>query len=205
MVSHVLSTGLKSSVNWLWSVTALTKVRGWVSKILRLTFRPKMNESRRKLGRVQEEDVTSTVSQMEEHGPADDDREERGNIWKTMTWATYDGEVLVMMALRSILGWRSAAWWWNRSAWCMKTDPMNVTRWKHKFGFHNRGVMRDIPMATWAREENDSKQNWVRHPPWKEDVTNKSPEDENRATWYSSPRRPSRRWSWKSEATAKRW
>ena len=96
VVRHVLSTALKSSVNWLWSVTALTKVRAWVSKILRLTFRPKMNESRRKLGRVQKEDVTSTVSQMEEHGPADDDREERGNIWKTMTWGTDDGEVPVM-------------------------------------------------------------------------------------------------------------
>ena len=37
----------------------------------------------------------------------------------------------------------------------MKIDPANVTRWKHKFGFHNRGVMWDTLMTKWAGEEND--------------------------------------------------
>ena len=72
-------------------------------------------------------------------------------IWKTMTWATYD-EVPVMRALRSILGWRTTTRWRNRNGWGMKTDPTNVTRWKHKFVFHNRGVLCDTPVTKWAGE-----------------------------------------------------
>ena len=30
-----------------------------------------------------------------------------GKVWPTMAWATYDGDVLLMKALRSILGWRT--------------------------------------------------------------------------------------------------
>ena len=41
------------------------------------------------------------------------------------------GEVLVKRALRDVLGWRTSTWWRNRSAWCMKKDPANVTIWKH--------------------------------------------------------------------------
>ena len=31
-------------------------------------------------------------------------------FWTTMTWAVYDGDVPVMLALRSLLGWRTTAW-----------------------------------------------------------------------------------------------
>ena len=34
----------------------------------------------------------------------------------------------------------------------MKCDPMSVSKWKHRWGFHNRGVVWDAPMATWAGE-----------------------------------------------------
>ena len=62
-------------------------------------------------------------------------------VSKTMAWATYDGDVLVVKALRSLLRWRTTTWWRNRSLWKMRVDPMNVSRWKHKCGFHNRGVV----------------------------------------------------------------
>ena len=42
----------------------------------------------------------------------------------------------------------------GRVAW----DPTNVTRWKHKVAFHNRGIQRDTPMARWASEGYD----WVK-------------------------------------------
>ena len=29
----------------------------------------------------------------------------------------------------------------------MTKDPGNVTQWKHKFGFHNRGLQWDTPMS----------------------------------------------------------
>ena len=37
--------------------------------------------------------------------------------WKTMAWVGYDGTVLVMKALRYVIGWRTTAWWRTRSAW----------------------------------------------------------------------------------------
>ena len=60
-------------------------------------------------------------------------------VWKTMAWATYDGDVLVVKALRSILRWRSPTWWPNRSASGMRVDPIHVSRWKHQWCFSQRG------------------------------------------------------------------
>ena len=60
-------------------------------------------ESQGKLGTVQEEDVTNIVNQMEENGPANDAREERGNRW--------NHKVPFMRALRSMLGWRTSGPW----------------------------------------------------------------------------------------------
>ena len=47
----------------------------------------------------------------------------------------------------------------------MKWDPLNFTCWKHKWGFHNRGVTWDTPMARWAGSEEDWIQKWRMHPP----------------------------------------
>ena len=49
-------------------------------------------------------------------------------------------------------------------------NPPNVTRWKHKFGFHNRGVQWDTPMSKWAGEGEDWIQLLIQSPPRKEDV-----------------------------------
>ena len=40
----------------------------------------------------------------------------------------------------------------------MAWDPYNGQRWKHKVGFHNRGVQWGTPMARWAGEGND----WIK-------------------------------------------
>ena len=56
-------------------------------------------------------------------------------VWKTMAWATSDGDVPVVKALRSILRWRTPTWWRDSSAWSMRADPIHVSRWKHKWCF----------------------------------------------------------------------
>ena len=91
-------------------------------------------------------------------------------IWTAMTWAVYDGDVPILLALRSILEWRTTAWWRNRASWGMAWDSSNVQRWKHKFGFHNRGVQWDTPMASWAGEGNNSIKLMAQFEPRKEDV-----------------------------------
>ena len=73
-------------------------------------------------------------------------------VWKTMVWAVCNGEVFVLRASRSV---RTTTWWRNRSAWCMKWGPLNVTCWKHKWGFHNRDVTWDTLMAKWAGSDED--------------------------------------------------
>ena len=74
----------------------------------------------------------------------------RGMMWADNYW---------LLALRSILGWETTAWWRSRSSWGMTWDPYNVQRWKHKVGFHNRGVQWDTPMARWVGEGKD----WIQH------------------------------------------
>ena len=56
-------------------------------------------------------------------------------IWKTMAWAISDSDVPVM-----------------KSAWSMRVDPTNVSRWNHKLGFHERRVVLDTPLTRWAGE-----------------------------------------------------
>ena len=91
-------------------------------------------------------------------------------IWTTMTLAEYDGDVQVMLALRSILEWRTTAWWRSRSFGGMAWDPNNVQRWKHKVGFHNRRIQWDTPMARWAGEGNEWIQPMTQTKPRREDV-----------------------------------
>ena len=55
--------------------------------------------------------------------------------------------------------------------WGMATDPTNATRWKHKFGFQNRGIQWDTPVSKWAGEGKDWIQLMAQGPPCKEDVT----------------------------------
>ena len=54
---------------------------------------------------------------------------------------------------------------------CVGTDPTNDTGWKHKFGFHIRGVQWDTPMSKWVGEGTDWIQLMAQGPPSKEDVT----------------------------------
>ena len=47
----------------------------------------------------------------------------------------------------------------------MTTDPTNVTRWKHKFGYHNIGVQWDTPMSKWAGEGETGHSLWLKTAP----------------------------------------
>ena len=80
--------------------------------------------------------------------------------WKTMAWVACEGEVPFLIALRSVIGWRTTAWWRNRSAWGMTWDPLNVTCWKFKWSFHNRGVIWDTRMARMGGFGEDWMQKW---------------------------------------------
>ena len=90
-------------------------------------------------------------------------------IWST-TWAVYDGDVPILLALRSMLGWRTTVWWRNGSSWSMAWDPTT-----HKGGRTNLGSITeecggDTPMARWAGEGNDWMKVVVRRKPLREDV-----------------------------------
>ena len=76
-------------------------------------------------------------------------------FWKTLAWAVYEGEVLVLNGFRSVIGWRTTAWWRNRSARGMKMDPVNVTCCQHKWGFHDRGGTWSTLVAKLAGSEED--------------------------------------------------
>ena len=58
----------------------------------------------------------------------------------------------------------------HRSVRGMKLDPLNVTCWKHKWCFHDRGVTWDTPMARWAGSGEDWIHKWRTSPPKKAEV-----------------------------------
>ena len=167
--NHVYSTALNGSTNWPWSGAMINKVRAWESQILGLTFRPR---------RMPDETcVTFKIRTSRfvrvcwrKTGLPLLTEKNANKIWTTMTRAAYDGDVPSMLALRSLIGWRTTAWWRSRSSWCMAWDPYNVQRWKHKVGFHNRGIQWDTPMARWAGEVKDWIQLTMQTQPRKEDV-----------------------------------
>ena len=191
IISHVFSTAVNGSLNWNWTAETSRIVRQWETKILRLTLRPKM---------LLDEDWVAyrrrTVKVMKQKWKKmgltllPDLCAER--LWKSMSWVNYNGKVPILKALRAVIGWRTAEWWRNRSAKGMSEDPGNVTGWRHKWGFHNRGITRDTPMTRWAGVDNDWMRLWKTGPHKKRcyffalaDDSSFFAVDERRGWWYS--------------------
>ena len=100
---HLYSTVLNGSINWPWSGAMINKVRAWESQILRLFFRPRrMTDETWVTHKIRTSRFMRTCWRkvglpLLTHKIAD-------KIWTTMTWAVYDGDVPVMLALRSLSG-----------------------------------------------------------------------------------------------------
>ena len=146
VLSHVCSTALNGSISWPWSGATLNKVRAWEAKILRLTFRARMIPSESLVNYTIRTAKSLRIKWKRMDLPLLNEKIV-DKIWTTMNWAIHDGDVPIMKVLRSILGRRTTTWWRNRSARGMATDPTNITRWKYKFGFHNRGIQWNTPMS----------------------------------------------------------
>ena len=71
VVSHVFSTALNRSVNWLWIGERVMRVKRWESKILRLTHRPRMKAGE---GGLQEKDFQGDDNNVEENEATNDGR-----------------------------------------------------------------------------------------------------------------------------------
>ena len=91
---------------------------------------------------------------LAEDGPAPADGENCeqhfGRFW---SGAVYDGDVAGLLGAKFPGGERLHGGEVDPRG--MAWDPNNVQRWKHKVGFHNRGVQCDTPMARWAGERKD--------------------------------------------------
>ena len=144
-------------------------VRSWETKIMRLTLRPKMHPDEEWIT-YRARTVRVMRAKWKEMGLASLADLCAEKIWKSMSWIGYEGTVPVLKALRKVIEWRTTAWWRTRSAKGMSEDPTNATCWKHKWGFHNKGVTWDTPMTRWAGQKDDWIQLWRKGPPRKTDV-----------------------------------
>ena len=52
------------------------------------------------------------------------------NAWRQCPGVLNDSDVPEMKALQSIQSWRAATWWRSRSAWDMRVNLTNASRWK---------------------------------------------------------------------------
>ena len=70
-----------------------------------------------------------------------------------MGWACNEKENAVIDSLKKVYQWRSTRWWYALHARMMKENPENRTRWRHKWGWHNRGNVWDMMATRWAGEK----------------------------------------------------
>ena len=115
VVSHVFSTAINGSVNWNWTATMARMVRVLEIKIMRLTLRPQLlpdGEWITYWARA----VRVIRAKWKEMGLASLADLCAEKIWKSTSWVGYDGTVPVMKALRTVIEWRTTAWWRTRSA-----------------------------------------------------------------------------------------
>ena len=143
----------------------LAKASAWEAIILRHTFRPKIYVGESWIG-YRKRTALLCVS--------------NGGTWACRRWSKHSGQNLDYQRWRGSDHEGLVFYSWmeihvmvaeHKCEWCMKKDPANVTRWKHKFGFHNRGVQWDTPMPRWAGEGKDWIQLMSESPLRKDDVT----------------------------------
>ena len=133
--SHVYCTVLNGSFNSSWSVAMIDKVRAWEAKILRFAFRQRMGPRKKHGVEYRNRTAQSLRKSWRKIGLPLLTEKIASKIWTAVTWAVYEGDVPIMRALLSMLGWRTTAWWKSQASWCMAWDPTNVGRWEHKVGF----------------------------------------------------------------------
>ena len=63
--------------------------------------------------------------------------------WRAMGWVCDEGPNAVVNTLKQVFRWRSTQWW---------QDPYNHSRWKHMWGWNNRGCLWD-KVTEWAGDE----------------------------------------------------
>ena len=69
-----------------------------------------------------------------------------------MLWACAEPTNAVWDTLQHIFSWRSPCLWRHVRAH-MLADPINHTRWKHKWRWHNRGCAWDKLASEWVAAE----------------------------------------------------
>ena len=169
MSSALRSTGCE---NWPWSMCWVMRLNRQKYKILRLTLKPKMTAGQ-ELGGILKKDVEGdrptarcapswlllsdsfvqrdlcnsvliVICDKKRKNYRRWPNKNAEQVWKTMAWATHDGDVPFMKALRSIFRWNTTE---EVDQECLEYEgyPMNVKRWRHTWSSHNRGVDWDTP------------------------------------------------------------
>ena len=109
------------------------RVKKWETKILMMTFRPKMKAGGRWVD-CRRRTSTGAKGKVEEDETTDDGRQERG-----------EG---VQENDSGNPRWRTTTTWWRcSSAWSTRMDAASVSRWKY-----NSCVVWETPVAKWEGE-----------------------------------------------------
>ena len=72
------------------------------------------------------------------------------SIWRAMGWVCDQRPNALVASLKQVFRWRSSQWWHTTHTEGMRDDPVNHTRWKQKWKWHNRGNVCDKLALDWA-------------------------------------------------------
>ena len=98
VVSHVSSTALNCSASWTWNVNNARTVCRWETKILRLTFRPKLQPGEEWVS-YRSRTARMLRIKWKKMGLSSFEELRAGKVWKTMAWAMCDGLIFYVRLL----------------------------------------------------------------------------------------------------------
>ena len=139
---HVYSVFSFGSENWSWTIHTMDKIKGWETKMMMRLFRFKRGKDE---------------TWVESHTRCCTDARKiwikmglsilheiiAENLWRAMGWVCDQRPNAVVASLKQVFRWRSSQWWHATHTEGMRDDPMNHTRWKHNWKWHNRGNVWD--------------------------------------------------------------
>ena len=147
MEEHAYSVFCYGSENWSWSQATLNRIKRLETKAMSRLFRVKkrkrwtgawlLHESLKECQKILVKMNLLFLSSVIAEG-----------MCTAMGWFFYERRNAVIHTLRQVFKWRSTKWWQSTTAFEMKNDPYNHTRWNHKWGRHIWGCVWD-KLAYW--------------------------------------------------------
>ena len=142
LVDHVYSVFSFGSEAWSWTFQTMDRIKRWQTKMMMRLFRSKRGKDETWV-EYHPRCCKATRKIWIQMGLPFRFETIAESMWRAMGWVCDQRPNAVTDFLKQANNWRSSQWWHAIHAEGMEDDPMNHTRWKHKWRWQNRGNVWD--------------------------------------------------------------